>query len=373
MIELELLKNVTHIVTHENCADGTSSAMILRDVLPNAKVTFCQYSTKLHDQIPAEPGMLFCDFSPPLKRVQEFLDVKMVVLDHHGGPAKESTLAFAEKGLGAFADEKTDPGVSGAMLAYNEVWVPLDQDRFEVARATALISGKETLPPSSLGRAPRDNAMRSLATLAGIRDTWQKGDALWDLACATAEATRWWPWYVVEGTPWNKWADELFKIGPLLMARNMKTVDKCIEGAYRFTTGKGRQVTVFEGLKPSSDAAEKLGETNDLTIGLGFLVEDGHPKMIFSTRGRGTFHCRNFAMAHGGGGHVKAAGFSVPLFQGTPQPYELARQILVRYESVEDEWAALTAEPDFDKRVKNGEIVPQQLFASLLRGGPHAP
>lgn len=360
MIELELLRNVNHIVTHENCADGTSSAMILRDVLPKAKVTFCQYSTKLHDQIPAEPGMLFCDFSPPVRRVQEFLDVKTIVLDHHGGPAKESTLAFVEKGLGAFADEKTDPGVSGAMLAYREVWQPLATNELE-ARALGLLRGQD------LVEARRLDLIEGLATLAGIRDTWQKQSPDWDLACATAEATRWWPWDVVEKTSWKNWEAELFKIGPLLMARNMRTVDKCIEGAFRFTTGKGRKVTVFEGLKPSSDAAEKLGETNDLTIGLGFLVEDSTPKMIFSTRGRGTFHCRNLAMAHGGGGHVKAAGFSVLLQPSSPQPYELARQLLERYESVEDEWAALTAAPDFDKRVKNGEIVPQQLFEALLK------
>lgn len=364
MIELELLKNVTHIVTHENCADGTSSAMILRDVLPNAKVTFCQYSTKLHDQIQAEPGMLWCDFSPPVKRVQEFLDVKAIVLDHHGGPAKESTLAFVEKNLGAFADEKTDPGVSGALLAYNEVWVPLDQARFEEARAGALKAGG--LPPASLGRAPRENAVLALATFAGIRDTWQKNNEGWQTACETAEATRWWPWEIVEKTPWDKWASELFRIGPILMARNNRTVDKCIEGAFRFTSAKGRKVTVFEGLKPSSDAAEKLGEANDLTIGLGFLVEDGRPKLLLSTRGRGTFHCRNLAMAHGGGGHVKAAGFSVPLTPTSLQPYELARQLLDRYERVEEEWSKLTADPAFDKKVKNGEIVPQVLFEELV-------
>jgi hypothetical protein len=113
-----------------------------------------------------------------------------------------------------------------------------------------------------------------------------------------------------------------------------------------------------------------MGETNDLTIGLGFQVEDHQPKMIFSTRGRGTFHCRNLALAHGGGGHVKAAGFSVKLLPTSPQPYELARQLVERYESVEDEWAAITADPTFDRRVKEGEIVPQVLFESLLNRSP---
>ncbi len=361
MIELDLLQNVTHLVTHENCADGTSSAMIIKDVLPHAKVTFCQYGTKLHQEIPAEPGMLWCDFSPPVARVQEFLDVRTIVLDHHGGPAKESTLAFAEKGLGAFADEKKDPGVSGAMLAYREVWFPL-----ELARSNARIPSTADVLAEKLAESNYAKAVKQLATLAGIRDTWQKNDERWTQACETAEAARWWPWELVEKTPWGQWP-ELFRIGPILMARNQRTVDKCIEGAFRFTSRKGRKVTVFEGLKPSSDAAEKLGETNDLTIGLGFLVESGEPKMLFSTRGRGTFHCRNFALAFGGGGHVKAAGFSVPLTPDSPQPYELARILLDRYEEVEDEWVRLTSDPDFDKRVKDGLIVPNKLFWSLFK------
>ncbi len=364
MIQLDLLQSVTHIGTHDNCADGTASAMILRDVLPSAKVTFCQYGTKLHAEIPAEPGMLFCDFSPPVSRVKEFLDQQTIVLDHHGGPAKESTLAFAEKGLGAFADEKTDPGVSGALLAYNEVWVPLAHERDnELLRKASYPEEHKKLVGE---RSECSKAILQLATLAGIRDTWQKNDERWQTACENAEATRWWPWELVEKTPWGQWA-ELFRIGPILMARNMRNVDKCIEGAFRFTSGKGRKVTVFEGLKPSSDAAEKMGETNDLTIGLGFLVEAGQPKLLFSTRGRGTFHCRNLAMAHGGGGHVKAAGFSVPLLPTSLQPYELARQLLDRYERVEDTWAQLTGDPDFDKKVKDGVIVPQVLFEELVQ------
>jgi hypothetical protein len=363
MIELDLLQNVTHVVTHDNCSDGIASAMIIRDVLPNAKVTFCQYGTKLHQEIPAEPGMLWCDFSPPVSRVQEFLDVRTIVLDHHGGPAKESTLAFVEKGLGAFADEKTDPGVSGAQLAFDNVWLHLAHERDK-----GILSAPypEEFQKLSSERAHRVKTLQELAQLAGIRDTWQKNDPRWQQACETAEAVRWWPWELVEKTPWGQWP-ELFRIGPILMARNMRNVEKCIEGAFRFTSRKGRKVTVFEGLKPSSDAAEKMGETNDLTIGLGFLVESGEPKMIFSTRGRGTFHCRNFALAFGGGGHVKAAGFSVPLQPDSPQPFELARILLDRYEEVEEEWTKLTADPDFDKKVKDGQIVPNQLFWSLFK------
>lgn len=354
MIDIERLKKITHIVSHENCSDGIASAMLLRNVLPKAKVTFCQYETTLHKTLVPEPGMVFCDFSPHITRVMDFMDVGAIVLDHHGGPAKEVTLAFAELGLGAFADEKADPGVSGALLAYREVWEPLFNDSMDPTR------GRDLIPQGA----------HELALLAGIRDTWQKNDSRWREACAVAEALRFWPWdHVEKYTAIQSWP-QLLAIGPVLMDRNEKKLDKIIEGAFQHLSGKGRRVTIFEGLKPTSDAAEKLGDTNDLTMGMAFFTEktpDGQTQqvMIFSNRSRGSFNCRNFALAHGGGGHIKAAGFSRVLRLNDLQPYMLAVQILSRYESVEDEWAQLTSAEGFDKKVKDGEIVPKDLYESL--------
>jgi hypothetical protein len=352
MIELPKLQAIKHIVTHDNCSDGIASAMLLRQVLPNAKVTFCQYETTLHKTMEVEEGMVFCDFSPHITRVNDFLAAGAIVLDHHGGPAKEVTLAFAEKGLGAFADEKADPGVSGAMLAFREVWKPL----------------AGSLSPGFYD----DNQMAAfeLAELAGVRDTWQKDSALWREACASAESLRFWPWDHVERHNNPDGWKRLLEIGPILIDRNEKKLENILKGSYQHVSSKGRRVTIFEGLKPTSDAAERLGDTNDLTTGLAFFTEknaEGQTQMVmvFSNRSRGNFNCRNYALAHGGGGHIKAAGFSRLLQPNDKQPFQLAIELLHRYERVEDEWAALTSAPDFDKRVKNGEIVPKDLYESL--------
>jgi hypothetical protein len=356
MIELEKLKAVDHIVVHDNCPDGVASAMILHDALPNAKVTFCQYETELHKTIPAKPGMLFADFSPKLSRVKEFLDVGAIVLDHHGGPAAEATKQFAAQGLGAFADEKLEPGVSGAMLAFREVWRPL--------------SGNDPLEELVSGEWPRTpmRTLYELAKVAGIRDTWQKDDPRWREACEQAEAVRFWPWEKVAATPWDRWGSELLAIGPILFDRNLKHVQKCIEGSYKFTTPRRqRKVTVFEGLKPTSDAAEMMGPDNDLTIGLAFFMEGGEQKLIFSTRSRGAFNCQNFALAHGGGGHTKAAGFAITLKETDPHPFELVKRLVDRYEALEQGWEGVVSEPSFAKNAKDGVIVPKDVFEDLAQ------
>lgn len=329
MIELEKLKAVTHIVTHDNCADGTASAMILHDVLPEAKISFMQYNTKEYAELKAEPGMMFCDFSPDKKRVKEFLDAGALVLDHHKF-AKSLVMPFVEAGQGVFADEEVEPGVSGATLAYREVWDRLTSSWI-----------KDSGMPRDMWRT---DAICNLAKLAGIRDTWQKSDPAWFSSCAQGEALRFWSWPKIQATPPDQWATVLLAIGPTLFERNMAHVKKCIKGASRFISNKGRRVVCFEGLKPTSDAAEELGDSADLVIGLAFFAEHGVPTMAFSTRTRGKFNCGLLATAHGGGGHTKAAGFSLYLKPGDPQPYELAKQVVNLYESVEDKWLEL-AEP----------------------------
>lgn len=311
------IRTFNHIVTHENCPDGVASAMILKEVLPGAKVTFVNYNAKLLE-LPAEPGMIFCDCSPHRDRIQDFLDVDAVVLDHHK-TAKDIVGRFADKGLGVFADEKLDVGVCGAVLAFREVWMPIKE---------------------YMGEGEYKDAFQRLATLAGIRDTWQKGDPRWREACEQADALTFWPWDRVEGTPWDQWPN-ILSIGPILFDRNIRRVDKAIEGAYKFTSGKNRKVTVFEGTKPTSDASEKLAGESDIVIGFSIFVEEGNPLIIYSTRTRSDFDCSSFCLAHGGGGHTKAAGFSQPLTASTLHPYAMIEGILNKYETFEVAWLNL--------------------------------
>lgn len=311
------IRTLNHIVTHENCADGMASAMILKDVLPGARVTFVSYNDKLLNLQP-EPGMIFCDCTPHRDRVDEFLKVGSVVLDHHK-TSRHIVDKFISEGLGVFGDEKLDPGVCGAVLAFREVWTPIKE---------------------YMGDGEYKDAFYRLSTLAGIRDTWQKNDPRWQQACEQADSLTFWPSDAVLKTAWDNWPT-ILNIGPVLFERNIRRVDKAIEGAYRFTSSKGRKVVVFEGTKPTSDASEKLAETADLVIGFAIFVEGGSPRIIFSTRTRGTFDCSSFCVAHGGGGHTKAAGFSQFLKPTSLHPYAMAEGILNKYETVEAAWLSL--------------------------------
>lgn len=348
MISLDQLRNLRHIIAHVNCADGVASALILKDALPGADVRFVQYNTTDHITLPAVEGMVFCDFSPHLSRVNEFLEVGAIVLDHHGGPAEEVTQAFMDKGLGSFSK---DPGISGAWLAFEHIWQPL----FEAS----LRNG----PSEETGK--HLDIIRDLARSAGIYDTWQNQDPAWQQAVEDKNALLFCPWDTLETTPYTLWQDRVLALGPMLAKRNLRNVQKCIKDAHSFTTAKGTKVLFFEGTKPSSDATE-LVTGYDLIIGSAFLVDSGQPKMIFSTRSRSDFNCRALALAHGGGGHLKAAGFAWNLRPGDPNPYSLVEMILERYESVESSWLRIIEEPNFDKGVASGAINPFELYQNLV-------
>jgi hypothetical protein len=216
---------------------------------------------------------------------------------------------FGENGV--FADELTEPGISGASLAYEHVW-----------------------KLSAVGRwiehAERSAFALQFAVLAGIRDTWQRSHHWWHDACAQAEALHFFPNSYWMAKPFDVIAEELdidgamFAIGKMLIQKKDEKVQKCIENAFMFKSKRGTRVIVFEGLVETSDAAEKLGDSVDLVIGFKTVCEPGlpgienakaglngpQPKYIFSTRSHSSFNCSAFAKYFGGGGHTKAAGFA---------------------------------------------------------------
>ena len=370
MLPIDKLLAVKHIVTHEHCADGLASAMILKNVLPYAKVTFLQYDTNEHKNLKTEEGVLFCDFSPHKSTVDAFREAGAIVLDHHK-TQKEVVEQFGE--LGVFADEKTEPGVCGAVLAFREVWTPLSALRkFHVD------------DPSDLSGTPK--FLQEFATLAGIRDTWQKDDPRWRQACEQAEALTFWPEEELLALALRHsvaWPEKL-ALGPMLFDRRLRGAQGCLDKGYTFQTSKGRKVIMFEGLRQSSDAAEIAGSAYDFVVGFGYTTEedpslilaDGYakavgcqiPSVIYSTRSHTTFDCSAFCLAHGGGGHTKAAGCRVVLGSTDPQPYELLKQMLLTYERVEDQWLQIIAA----NKGKEG-FQPKDEYTALVTGFRPAP
>lgn len=322
MIPVEKLRAVRHIITHQFCGDGIASAMILKQVLPQASVTFMQYETDAQRNLKPKEGMLFCDFSPHKSRVAEFKDAGAIVLDHHDSQ-REVVAEFGE--LGVYADLKTQPGVSGAVLALQEVWLPLNKDGYD--------DGVMCTAPTDSER----QTVQDIARLAGVRDTWQTKDSDWQRAREQNEALVFWPVEELLGLNPNDWAAKL-SVGSSLFDSKLRRAASRIEGGYTFTTDKGRRVLAFEGLSQASDAAELAGDKHDLVVAFGYIVENSKPAVIYSTRSHTDFDCAALALAHGGGGHRPSAGFRIALDPSTPQPYELLRRLLARYEAVEDQW-----------------------------------
>lgn len=320
-LDLNTLDNVKRIITHDNCADGMASAMILHDVYPDIEPEFAQYDSKEQRDMEVTEGMLFVDFSPHADKAAASLEAGAIVLDHHK-TSKDLVAQFSDKGLGVFGDEKDDPGICGATLAFQHVWLPLAQRRQK---------GDPVVEDIQPGDQVYD-LFHNLATLAGIRDTWQTKDPRWQQACEQAMAIDWWPNEFLLETQPGDWHHKLV-LGPILFKKKLKWAKKTIGSAFRFTTAKGTRVVMFEGLKTSSDAAEMLGTEADLVCGYGMWLEDGQVKIVYSTRSRSEFDCSVFCKAHGGGGHTKAAGFKSNPKLEEANPYTYFQGLLEKYEA----------------------------------------
>jgi hypothetical protein len=314
MIDPKRIWAVKRIVVHTD-ADGTASAMILKNVVPEASVEYVQYDTKAHVNMKAEPGMIFCDFSPHFSRVEEFLEAEALVLDHHE-TTREVVGRFAEKGLGVFGDMKKEPGVCGATLAYEHIW----------NRATT----------ESVRAREQEIHVKDLALLAGIRDTWQTQDPRWIEACEQASAMNFWGREKLVGTNPEEWPGMLKPIGKQAYANHLRSVRRALKGAYRFTTPGGLRAVVFQGYIEVSDAADMVDGEADVICGFSTFFEDGEPYVLFGLRSRNddfNVGLMAEASAPGGGGHAKSAGFRRQINLTDPNPFCMFRDILIKYEA----------------------------------------
>ena len=167
MIPIEKLRSLRILLTHgypdNPCPDGLASALIVRDALPLIEVRFLVHGTRELEELVPEPGMLFCDIVPPAARAAEFVAAGAIVLDHHVA-ARSVVEMFGE--LGVYADACSEPGVSGAVLAFREIWLPVKNA--EVAHLRRGVPWQDILQAQHLDAR---NRISRFAMLTGIRDT----------------------------------------------------------------------------------------------------------------------------------------------------------------------------------------------------------
>jgi oligoribonuclease NrnB/cAMP/cGMP phosphodiesterase (DHH superfamily) len=324
----EKLLAVQTIISHKMCADGILSALLCKNILPHVEVKFIQYHTPEHVNLNPTPGMLFCDFSPHPSRYTEFVKAGAIVLDHHK-TAQHIVEAFGEDGI--YSDE-----VSGAVLAFREVWLKLSE--YYEAKVGFSTSLQERLFAERIAR------------LVSIRDTWQKNDPDWKDACILARAIIFFPekfWlsaadnrHLFSNTKQGvRWWDERIAIGEILTERAKEDVENAIKHAYRFTTTTyGTRVVLLPNTQVTSDAMEVLKDEADLVAGFHYVgVEKSTTvTLAFSTRSNTNtnFDCGKFCLYFDGGGHTRAAGFSVKfdVKTGWHDPYTVFRDHLEKYE-----------------------------------------
>lgn len=296
-IEPSVLREVSTIVSHADCPDGIASALILRAALPEAKVLFVEHNTPEQAALPATRGMLFCDVVPPRDRVTEFVDVKAIVLDHHKG-ARDVVEAFGERGV--FADEKAEPGMSGAPLAHREVFCALCDDHPDVQR---------------------------FARLAGIRDCWLTDDPDWEEAAAQSSALLFFGY--------ERLAEQIPPDAPPHLTETQMSVGRAQRATRLATaseTADNKLHRLREGVAVYNDRDRLLSDVAGLAferdptlrVVCGFhykVTSDGAMLLVCSLRSKpDDVDVAAIAKAQGGGGHTCAAGFGVPVTTGSPSP-----------------------------------------------------
>jgi oligoribonuclease NrnB/cAMP/cGMP phosphodiesterase (DHH superfamily) len=300
MIPREALEGVRKIIVHANgptspCADGRASAIILRHAFRHVRgleIVEMAYGSKEHKELKATPGLLFCDFTPPKERLNEFVEAGAIVLDHHD---LELVKPFGARGV--FGHNELVE--SGASLALRECYKPM-------------INGQST--PFLL----------KLARLASVRDTWRKDDLQWKAACEWSAALC---FYSLEELLLND-ADVLQYmlnfVGGRLVEQHMDEAQELAKTAlyvgeiYNRRTRETPHVYIIPSLK-TSDVAELLFSADRspaILAGFGFIHEavgDSGAvlvRLVVSLRSR-NFDVQELAARHGGGGHKSAAGFQI--------------------------------------------------------------
>lgn len=301
-IPLEALAAVRRIIVHANCPDGRASALILHAAIPGAEVCEMAYGSPEHEALAPEPGLLFCDFTPPKDRLQAFAAAGAIVLDHH-----EAHLVEPFGALGVFGDNAE--AESGAELAFREVAVPV-----------LGLYGRL----GSHGQALR-GCLETLATLAAVRDTWQRTSPHWEAACKMSSALVFVPLADALAMGAVRFSFLAHDLAPILWRQTREEAARVAATAVRYTTPTGVRAAIVATRK-TSDVSDVLAAEIDVLVGFEYVHEAGQVKLVISMRSSAGLDVRRVALNFGGGGHPPAAGFRLPV---TLPPY--AHPGLVRH------------------------------------------
>lgn len=283
MLPIEALKSRTTIVTHAGCADGAAAAMIAKAALPHCEVRAFYYDDPEYLNLPATPGILAVDITPPAHRAAEFAAVGTMVCDHH---SKDLVTPYGD--LGIWGDSKR--GESGAWLAYYEVFRPLMGQHSEFCE---------------------------VAQLSAIYDTWKTEVPGWKAACHLAALLQTVPLAWCLNVPAYVVLQQAADLGAALHAAKMAAAAKTSSRAVRLRVG-GRNVAIV----PTTSV--NLVEVPEADIIAGFKYQSGSPRVKWSLRSQ-TVNVATIARRHGGNGHAAAAGFHVA--DDGRSPYAMAETL----------------------------------------------
>lgn len=300
---------VKMIISHDRCADGIASAMIAKYVYPRAEVMLVQYGPE-RDSLEAAPDMLFVDMTPPEDKVMDFVRANTVVMDHH---KKQKRLVEQFGCNGYFADEKDEPGVSGALLAFRYLSLPGDAGSLEETRDAM-------------------NSAYDLAVLTGIRDTWQKDHPRWEEACILRETLLYFPldmW--LERAEEGKFMPEEahLQVGEIKLKKQKKLIKKLAKEVLLYEMRDGEVVAIAPTYgSTTSDLAEYLRtERHVHTLATFWYSSNGSILTLHVSMRSDHIDVSEIASRFGGGGHTNAAGFELRHTMGDA-PLEFLLEVL---------------------------------------------
>jgi hypothetical protein len=287
---------IRKVITHDNCADGLMSALILQRCFPNATIQFVQHGSTEQAALVPEPGVLFCDFAPTRESAQAWADAGAYILDHHVH-AQDIVALFGERGL--FDNERC-----GALLAYEEVMRGGD---FRFGR---------------------------LSKLSDVRDRWQKDHSDWEAAqrmhrvLMSVHRDEW-----LTGDSLAMLLDEgIAEFGGAMARAEVRNAERIVDTQMSSHAVCGHRIGIaFCGGAMSSmvgEVARQRGYDASVCISVHYDGPDWRPKYVFSMRSAPAVDVGALCKYMDGGGHAQAAGFSayereVSSFGG-PVPYVMA-------------------------------------------------